>query len=47
MPMNAEAFHPATEDPVSNVLKWILLTGSSGVSMSQRSIGRDSKYDTR
>ncbi len=25
MPMNAEAFHPATEDPVSNVLKWILL----------------------
>lgn len=30
MPMNAEAFHPATEDPVSNVLKWILLTGSSG-----------------
>ena len=25
MPMNAEAFHPVTEDPVSNVLKWILL----------------------
>jgi nitric oxide reductase subunit B len=25
MPMKAEAFHPATEDPVSNVLKWILL----------------------
>ena len=25
MSMNAEAFHPVTEDPVSNVLKWILL----------------------
>ena len=25
MPMNAEAFHPLTEDSVSNVLKWILL----------------------
>jgi nitric oxide reductase large subunit len=25
MPMNVEAFHPVTEDPVSNVLKWILL----------------------
>ena len=25
MPVNAAAFHPATEDPVSNVLKWILL----------------------
>jgi nitric oxide reductase subunit B len=25
MSLNAEAFHPVTEDPVSNVLKWILL----------------------